>query len=157
MIPVCCWGRQKEILKNNWYCSGWVFFKRHDKKVQESTCHGINGENNWCCISHLVIKVHLPQNQGPVSIYRPSFPGMGIPMLKIRRSRDRLIFNMGIPILRRPPVLFNSMRLSDTYVSVIESSLVQIMACRLVGAKPLSKLILEYCWLHTWEQTSVKF
>ena len=29
------------------------------------------------------------------------FPGMGIPMLKIRRSRDRLIFNMGIPILIR--------------------------------------------------------
>ena len=29
------------------------------------------------------------------------FPGMGIPMLNIRRSRDRLIFNMGIPILVR--------------------------------------------------------
>ena len=38
---------------------------------------------------------------GPVSIWRPSFPGMGISMLKIRRSRDRLIFNMGIPILVR--------------------------------------------------------
>ena len=35
---------------------------------------------------------------GPVSIWRPSFPGMWSPMLKIRRSRDRLIFNMGIPI-----------------------------------------------------------
>ena len=34
-------------------------------------------------------------NQNPV------FPGMGIPMLKIRWSRDRLIFNMGIPILVR--------------------------------------------------------
>ena len=29
------------------------------------------------------------------------FPGMGIPMLKIRRSWDRLIFKMGIPILVR--------------------------------------------------------
>ena len=38
---------------------------------------------------------------GPVSVESPSFPGMGIPMLKIRRSRDRLIFNMGIPILVR--------------------------------------------------------
>ena len=28
-------------------------------------------------------------------------PGMGIPMLKIRRSRHRLIFNTGIPILIR--------------------------------------------------------
>ena len=36
-----------------------------------------------------------------VTIYRPSFPGMGIPMLKIRRSPDRLIFNMGIPLLVR--------------------------------------------------------
>ena len=27
------------------------------------------------------------------------FPRYGIPMLKIRQSRDRLIFNMGIPIL----------------------------------------------------------
>ena len=32
---------------------------------------------------------------------KPYFPGMGIPMLKIRRSRDRLIFNMRIPILVR--------------------------------------------------------
>ena len=38
--------------------------------------------------------------QVPVSIWS-SFPGMGIPMLKIKRSRDRLIFNMGIPILVR--------------------------------------------------------
>ena len=30
-----------------------------------------------------------------------SFPDMGIPMLKIRQSRDCLIFNMGIPILVR--------------------------------------------------------
>ena len=49
----------------------------------------------------------MPTNGGinwylsPVSIWRPSFPGMGIPVLKIRRSRDRLIFNMGIPILVR--------------------------------------------------------
>ena len=36
--------------------------------------------------------------QGPDSIKRLSFPGMGIPMLKVKRSRDRrLIFNMGIP------------------------------------------------------------
>ena len=29
------------------------------------------------------------------------FPGMGIPVLKIRQSQDRLIFNMVIPILVR--------------------------------------------------------
>ena len=42
------------------------------------------------------------------------FPGMRIPMLKTRRSRDRLIFNIGIPILARrhlyietPPLLLH--------------------------------------------------
>ena len=35
--------------------------------------------------------------------------------------------------------------------------LVQIMACRLFGAKPLSKPMLGYCQLDSWEQTSVKF
>ena len=38
---------------------------------------------------------------GPRLNIRPSFPGMGIPMLKIRRSRDRLIFNTWIPKLIR--------------------------------------------------------
>ena len=37
----------------------------------------------------------------PVSIYIRSFQCMAISMLKIRRSRDRLIFNMGIHILVR--------------------------------------------------------
>ena len=37
----------------------------------------------------------------PYATWAPSFPCMGIPMWKIRRSWDRLIFNMGIPILVR--------------------------------------------------------
>ena len=36
-------------------------------------------------------------------------------------------------------------------------ALVQIMACRLFGAKPLSKPILGHCQLDPMEQTSVKF
>ena len=35
------------------------------------------------------------------TILRPSFQVWGIPMLNIRRSRDRLIFNIGIPMLVR--------------------------------------------------------
>ena len=38
---------------------------------------------------------------GPRCNIKTVFPGMGIPMLMIRRSRDRLIFNMVIPILVR--------------------------------------------------------
>ena len=37
------------------------------------------------------------------------------------------------------------------------SSLVQIMACRLLGAKPLPEPMLVYCRLDSWEQVSVKF
>ena len=33
------------------------------------------------------------------------------------------------------------------YGSVISPSLVQIMACRLVGAKPFSETMMEYCHL----------
>ena len=39
----------------------------------------------------------------------------------------------------------------------IGSALVQITACRLFGAKPLSKPMLSNCQLNPWGQTSVKF
>ena len=39
----------------------------------------------------------------------------------------------------------------------IGSALVKIMACRLFGAKPLSKPMLCYCQLDPFEQTSMKF
>ena len=42
----------------------------------------------------------LNKGPGPRLKIKTVFPGMGIPMLKIRRSRD-IIFNMGIPILVR--------------------------------------------------------
>ena len=37
------------------------------------------------------------------------------------------------------------------------SSLVQVMACRLFGAKPLTEPMLAYCQLDSWENISVKF
>ena len=43
----------------------------------------------------------LKMKSRPCLNIRTVFPGMGIPILKIRRSCDRLIFNMGIPILVR--------------------------------------------------------
>ena len=52
---------------------------------------------------------------------------------------------------------FNSLRSSDSYMHHRPwPSLVQIMACRLFGAKPLSELMLYHCQLDLWEQTSVK-
>ena len=37
------------------------------------------------------------------------------------------------------------------------SALVQIMACRLFGAKPLPEPMLAYCQLNSWEHISMKF
>ena len=54
-------------------------------------------------------------------------------------------------------ITINSLRPSDThiYISVNYPSLVQIMACRLAGAKPLSEQMLVYCQLDYREQTSM--
>ena len=73
--------------------------------------------------------------QGPVSISKTSFPGMGIPMLKIRRSYDRLIFNMGIPILIRRHL---NIEMSPW------SSLVEVVVCYLCHAKPSPEPKLTY-------------
>ena len=52
----------------------------------------------------------------------------------------------------------NSLRPSDAYMlPQPRTALVEIMACRLFGAKPLSEPMLEYCQFDPWEQTSVKF
>ena len=47
---------------------------------------------------------------------------------------------------------FNSLRPSDAYMrQLTRPLLVQILACRLVGAKPLSEPTLVYCQLDPWE------
>ena len=53
--------------------------------------------------------------------------------------------------------LINSLRPSDAYMRRQSKSLVPIMACRLVGAKPLPATLMVYCQLDSWEQVSVKF
>ena len=49
------------------------------------------------------------------------------------------------------------MRPSDAYMRWIGSALVQVIACRLSGAKSLPEPMLPYCQLDPWEQTSVNF
>ena len=47
----------------------------------------------------ILVKAQLQGGEGGLSQYEDIIlPVYGITMLKIRRSRDRLIFNMGIPI-----------------------------------------------------------
>ena len=58
------------------------------------------------------------------------------------------------PLLQR---WINSSTPSVAYMlQWIGSALVQIMACRLFGAKPLPEPMLTYCQLNHWEETSVK-
>ena len=55
-------------------------------------------------------------------------------------------------------LLYDSLRPSDAYMRHwTRSSLVSIMVCRLVSAKPLSKPTLTYSQLDPEEQTSIKF
>ena len=52
----------------------------------------------------------------------------------------------------------NSSPLSAAYMRQwTASALVQVIACRLFGAKPLPEPMLPHCQLDHWEQTSVKF
>ena len=52
---------------------------------------------------------------------------------------------------------FNSLRPSAAYMCQwTGSALVQIMACHLIGTKPLSEQMLVYCQMDAWEQISVK-
>ena len=69
-------------------------------------------------------------------------------MLKIRRPLGRLIFNMGIAIPGKTVFLIET---------APRSALVQLMACHLFSAKPLSEPVLGYYQLDLWEQTSAKF
>ena len=82
----------------------------------------------------LSLLTHLPLVLGWYGLYEPRSP------LSTKRPINSL----------SPP--------SATYMHQwIGSALVQIMACRLFGAKSLSKPMLAYCQLDLWEQISVKF
>ena len=60
-------------------------------------------------------------------------------------------------VLLTRPQWVNSLRLRDEYIPWSpRSSLVQIRACCLFDAKPLSEPLVAYCQLDPWEQTSVK-
>ena len=58
----------------------------------------------WCACNDALCFPGImsrPKGSGPCLNIKTVFPGMGIPMLKIRLSHDHLIFNMVIPILVR--------------------------------------------------------
>ena len=93
-----------------------------------------------------------------------AYANIDISIIKLGRSRDPLIFMMGVLIRVRQHIYtetgpwlsastthqqpINSSPLSAAYMHQWNgSALVQIMACRLFDIKPLSKHILGYCQL----------
>ena len=74
-------------------------------------------------------KQHIPRNMHTVRVFRARhniktvFPGMRISMLKIRRSWDRLIFIMGIPILVRRHLYIETAKywLVHSYLSALHN------------------------------------
>ena len=63
-----------------------------------------------------VLEVSLgehPLRPGPCFNIKDIFPGVGIPIMKIRQSYDSIIFIMGIPILVRLHLYLDMAPLSD--------------------------------------------
>ena len=63
---------------------------------------------------------------------------------------NQLVLKMTRPSLSFWCICINSS--TCIFINVGKPSLVQIMACRLLGTKPLSEPMLEYCKLDYWEQ-----
>ena len=64
----------------------------------------------------------------------------------------------GGPIIQHGQFFLNWLRPRDTYMRhQTRPSLVQIMACSLFGAKPISEPMLDYCKLDFCEHISMKF
>ena len=109
----------------------------------------VRDKSGYICSHRCVCKSYIDKltydgksDQGAVSISRPFFPGMGIPMLKIRRSRDRPIFNMGIPILVRGHLYIETApRAVCTSTEKIQSN------CWVLHEVIYSKLLISFSYL----------
>ena len=101
-----CWPHDPCYQGAYWNWFHWL--RIYDKSF---TCTIIlhNGATNH---NSTLVQVMAPHRKQPTtrapSQYKTIFPGMGIPLLKIRQSRDHLILNMGIPILVRQHLNINT-------------------------------------------------
>ena len=135
-------------------------FMPKENVINEMTCRFLEEYLCWTLKDPWRISHHWFVNSlGPSS--RTSFPHAQ-PTSLPSGGTIRFFF---VPVMPKMPSLqlsvisaFNSYPPSAAYMRQwIGSALVQIMACRLFGAKPLSKPTLGYCQLNPKEQTSVKF
>ena len=76
----------------------------------------------------------------------------------LRRPNTTPLRHAGYETSIKCTCTFNSSPICAAYMRQwTRSALVQVMACRLFGAKPLPKPMLHYCQLDSWERISVKF
>ena len=81
------------------------------------------------------------QKTGPHFNIKAVSPGMGIPMLKIRRSRDRLIFNMVVPTLVRRDFYIEKGRRYRFFTRFIDLLFTTYYVCLYPGYKSECSLI----------------
>ena len=95
------WVAEILYMLHTYSISHWLY----DRVIFNSAIHGIP--------TGMAIKVSL-KYPGPHLNIKMSFLDMRIPVLKIRRSRDRLFFNMGIPMLVRRHLYIETARRSHS-------------------------------------------
>ena len=82
---------------------------------------------------------------------------IGFPVVEMRHSPRLSYLNKGKFWFQQDDIVTSSPPSAAYMCQWIGSALVQIMACRLFSAKPLSKPMMGYCQLNSQEQTLVKF
>ena len=83
------------LCTKEWYWS-WQTYAR--RSVTSAVFHFKWTDKTGVNLEWWTWKQSTSSNQGAVAIERCRLTTVGIPMLKTRRSPDRLVFNMGIPI-----------------------------------------------------------
>ena len=85
------------------FCAKFIWFSVNSNHSYSVSCDKSRRRYVYCFPNLFLSVPHLAYKNEvrALSQYKDRFSRHGIPMLKIRRSRDRLIFIMGIPILVR--------------------------------------------------------
>ena len=96
---ISIWWRHHDKSSNMWLQDSIQAFKRGGHHHSPIMAHG--RFHNEAVTAHSPAHACHWWRSGPRLNIKTDFPDMGILMLKIRRSWDRIIFNMGIPILVR--------------------------------------------------------
>ena len=90
-------------------------------------------------------RISVANALGAVSVWRCRLTSIGIPMLKIRRSHDRLIFNMGIPIPEKDGLNIETDSWRYLTLALTNQLHVQLRRKRIIHVHVVSK-VLKNIW-----------